>query len=383
MKNYMKGQSPMKFDEFTLILLGAVIFLGITAIALSTPGEFPPSTDPNEVTLTLYPGASADFNFKIAPKISEVNISTTGTISNWIYLSNSKFGLTREGVTVNVNIDVPNNVKTGIYNGTIIVRSKEGKTELKVSINIPETYQFDSQIIDLSNFDVEYLNETKTLVELENYVIKNNHLLDNKLILDNLRIESNQLKTIKEANIKFVVYTKENFGSIIVLQNGIEIFNENVGAGAVNIPLDISNLQQLNNIEITTTSPGLLFWTQNLYDTRNISVNLILEGNTEESIFNFELDKKYLNKLSKVQITYQIQNYDLEDNTSTELKIKLNNQTIHSRNPSLTTFNNIFEYDILEKPIKLLENNIIEFEFNEKAKYEIKDAKLIIFTGII
>ncbi len=383
MKNYMKGQSPMKFDEFTLILLGAVIFLGITAIALSTPGEFPPSTDPNEVTLTLYPGASADFNFKIAPKISEVNISTTGTISNWIYLSNSKFGLTREGVTVNVNVDVPNNVKTGIYNGTIIVRSKEGKTELKVSINIPETYQFDSQIIDLSNFDVEYLNETKTLVELENYVIKNNHLLDNKLILDNLRIESNQLKTIKEANIKFVVYTKENFGSIIVLQNGIEIFNENVGAGAVNIPLDISNLQQLNNIEITTTSPGLLFWTQNLYDTRNISVNLILEGNTEESIFNFELDKKYLNKLSKVQITYQIQNYDLEDNTSTELKIKLNNQTIHSRNPSLTTFNNIFEYDILEKPIKLLENNIIEFEFNEKAKYEIKDAKLIIFTGII
>ena len=373
--NETKGQMAPKFDEFTLILLGAVIFIGILAVALSTPSEFPPRLSPIELTIDMEPGESYVFDFNITRKLSRVNASTTGQIASWITLSDTQIGITNGFKKVTARIDVPDFVDPGTYTGKIVVRSREGRADIDVTVVIPPVRNLEARTFELGSFYVTYLDEIRELDTRESYSVRKNHFGGDPLTLV-AEIEAEDLTVVDSAAVRLNVDSTNNYGPLIVTQNGEEVFKETVGPGEVFVPLNASDVQGFNTVVVSSGGPGIFFWATNTYDVSDVALEIGFDGQIERK-FSFDATEEEVRKLDHLQLTFLVNDADIP---VPELRVKVNDQTVFLKTPSTGIFNENLVGDLFGASIRLEEENTIELSFDQKGRYEVGEASLTIFS---
>lgn len=372
----MKGQfDKMKFDEFSLVILGGIIFLGILLLSFGTPGEFPPKVTPSAVTLNLDPGSFETFDINISGKISEVNITTSGEIATWIQPSRADLGVLREKTTVLVTVSVPSAASAGTRKGKIIVSGKEGRDEVEVTVVISSFKRLASRVFGIGDFRVSYLSGSRTLDTRGDTFVSKSYLYEKPLNLVGI-VNPEELPILTSGFASFVVEDTNNYGPIILTQNGRQIFSEVVGPGEVIVPLNLTDVRKSNTITIRADNPGIFFWAENVYSIRNVSLDIGYRGSAPKT-FNFTLLPEEARKFDHAQITYNVRGVSPG---LPPMRISLNGQTVFFERPPATFFSNSFARDISGGPIKVGEKNSLVFSFDQEASYDLSDANIIVFT---
>lgn len=371
----MKGQK-LKFDEFSLVILGGIIFLGILVIGFSTPGEFPVRVTPTEVSLDLDPGSSASFDFNVSRKVSGVNASTSGSIASWITLSRYDIGATGDSIaTVTATVNVPESARSGVHTGKIVVLSREGRAEIDVRVSVSAVKQLTSRTFSMGDFRVSYSSGAETIGTHEGTFVSKSYLFEKPLQIVGL-VDEEKLPILVRGTVRFVVEDTNNYGPIIVTQNGQQIFSELVGPGEVVVPMNMSNMRRSNTIRIESGAPGFFFWAENLYNIRDVSVDISYEGPVSKT-FSFGLTPQEFGKFDSVQITYVA---GTASPALPPMRIDLNGQTAFFEVPPRTVFNRKVSRDIFGAPFSVGERNNVTFSFGDEASYEVTDARLTVFS---
>ncbi len=374
----MKGQfERLKFDEFSLVILGGIIFIGIFLLAFSTPPEFPPKVSPALITLSLDPGSFETFTINISGKISGVNITTSGDIATWILPSKTELGLLKEKESVPVTVSVPSSASAGTRKGKLIVQSREGRDEVEVTVVVSAFKRVTSRTLGIGDFKVSYLSGSRNLDSQGETFVSKSYLFEKPLNLVGI-VNEEELPVLVGGTVSFIVEDTNNYGPIIVTQNGREIFREVVGPGEVIVPLNITNMRRSNTITVRADAPGIFFWAENLYSIRDVSLDISYEGSVPK-VFNFTLAPEEYKKFDRVQITYNVKG---ATPSLPPLKISLNGQTLYSNTPPLTTFNQQFSRDVFGNIINVGEKNTLKFSFDQEASYDLADATLVVFTRV-
>lgn len=371
----MKGQfEKLKFDEFSLIILGAIIFLGIMAISFTTPSEFPPKVSPLTVSLNLDPGSSERFNINVSGKVSGVNISTSGEVGGWLAPGRTDLGALQKTETVPVTISVPSTASAGLHTGKITVFGKEGKVEVDVSVVVSAMKSLTSRTVPLGDFKVSYVSGTRTLDMRNKTFVSRSYLYEKPISMLGL-VTDEELPILQFGRVKMVVDDTNGYGPIIVTQNGREIFKEAVGPGLLVAPLNLTEIRNTNTIRISADYPGPFFWTENIYDLRDVLVDITYKGSVPKS-FNFTLEPEEYKRFDHVQVSFRVKDSSAK---LPPLKIALNGKTIFFGTPPTTTFNKDFSRDTFGSVIDMGAKNTLTFSFDQDASYEIADATLVVF----
>lgn len=368
-----KGQ--FKFDEFSLILIGAIIFLGMVAISLTTPSEFPPKVAPTSIKLDLDPGSYQQFNINITGKVSGVNITASGEIADWIYLYETDLGALKERKIYPVTISVPGIATTGTHTGKIVVSAKEGKAEVDVVVVVSPVKRLNAKTLPIGDFKVSYSAGTDVLDSAGNTFVSKSYLYEKPLSLVGV-VEDAKLPIIDGAYVRFVVEDTNNYGSVIVTQNGRKVFDEVVGPGEVIVPLNVSDVRKSNTVTIRADNPGLFFWAENVYSIRDVELSASYNGPVAK-VYNFTLLPAEYTKFDHFQLTYGVRS---ATPNLPPLRIELNGQTIYLDAPSTAGGNLQISRDVFGGIIGLKEKNSMRFSFDQGASYEVTGAILTVFN---
>ncbi len=370
----MKGQG-FKFDEFSLIVIGSIIFMGMVAIALTTPSEFPPRVAPLTMKLDLDPGSYQQFSINITGKISGVNVSTSGEIADWFYLVETDLGAFKEKKIYPVTINVPQTATPGTHKGKIIVSSKEGRAEVDVTVVVSAVKRLNAKTLPLGDFKVSYSAGTDVLDSAGHTFVSKSYLYEKPLSLVGV-VDESKLPILDGGYVKFVVEDTNNYGSVIVTQNGKRIFDEVVGPGEVIVPLNMSDVRRSNTVTIRADNPGLFFWAENVYSIRDVELATSYNGPVVKT-FDFTLSPNEYTRFDHFQLTYNVG--EVTPNLP-PMRIEVNGQTIYLDEPPTESGNIQISRDVFGGIIGLREKNTMRFSFDQGASYEIIDAVLTVFN---
>lgn len=371
----LKGQEKVRFDEFAIVLLGGIIFLGILLIAFNTPTEFPPKVSPASLRFELSPGDSQTFSINITGRISSSNITTSGVVGDWINVPQTNLGVLTQNTLITMTLNVPATATSGTHTGKIIVSGAGGKFEVDVTVFVTAIKKLTSRSLTVGDFKVRFLNEDRILDSVDNANTARSYFGEKKINLIGI-LEEEDIPLAKSAVARFVVEDTNNLGPIIVTQNGVDVFKQQVGPGEVVVPLNVSDMKRSNVVSIRSDTPGIFFWAENVYNIRNAEFEVSLEGSAPKT-FNFTLLPEEINKFDHFQLTFLAKG---PATPSTPLRITINDQAAYLAVPSPTVFSQNFARDLLGRTLVIGEINSIMFSFDQHSAYEIEDAILTIFT---
>lgn len=367
-------KAQIRIDEFAFVLLAGIVLIVILMIIWGTPTEAPPIVEPTSVSLSIPRNLSSFFELKIKGKLTNVTLSSTGEIKNWITFNKNNFDILELDV-VKVKVKVPD-VPARIYTGNIIVRSVGGEVKVPVRIEVVElvTREF-SRTIPLGDFSVSYTVGTETLDSKENFEVFAGYLSNYPASLVGI-LKEEKIAIVKDAYIQLIVEETNAAGNLIVLFNDEEVFNRKASPGEVLIPINLSLLKRSNTVTIKAGMPGWMFWMNTVYRFKSASFVVSYKG-----IFSFEktfaLDQDEVTNFDRFHLIYRVKNYS---RPLPEMIIKLNHQVVFSQSPPLAFFNATFNKDILGNKLFLnVGNNTISFLFEKEAFYEVRNAVLTVY----
>lgn len=367
----LKGQT--RIDEFAFVLLAGLIFIIILMLAWGTPAETPPFVEPTSISLTIPRNMSSTFDLNITGKLSNVTLSLTGEIKNWISFSKNNFDVL-DSTTVRVKVRVPN-VPTGSYNGRIVVNSAGGQQSISVNIQVSERQIEElSRSISLGDFSVSYTAGTETLDSKEDIEVSAGYLSSYSKNLVGVLTEK-KLEMVENGHIQLIVDETNNAGNLIVSFNDKEVFNKNVGAGEIIVPIDRSMIKKSNTISISAGLPGWKFWMSTVYRLRSASFVINYKGVFSKDI-QFSLDDNEIKNFARFHLFSRVKSPPAP---LPEMIIKINNQVVFSERPPLTWINETFYRDILGNSLILSPENTISFLFESEASYEISGTILNVY----
>ena len=367
----MKAQA--KIDEFAFVLLAGLILIIILMIAWGTPTEAPPFVQPTSISLTIPRNMSSTFDLNITGALSNVTLSATGGIRNWISFSKSNFDVSGS-TSVRVKVKVPN-VAIGTYEGRINVKSVGGQQSVSVNVLVAE-HQVEefSRSISLGDFSLIYTAGEETLDSKEDIEVSGGYFSTYSKNLVGVLTEK-KLGMVEDGYIQLIVDETNNAGNLIVSFNDKDVFNENVGAGEILIPIEKSMIKRSNTVRIGTGMPGWQFWMSTVYRIRSASLVVNYEGIFSKEM-EFSLDENEITNFARFHLVYRTKSYSTP---LPEMAIKVNNQIVFSQKPPLSFFNSTFERDILGNSLFLSPENTISFSFDTEASYEISGAILNVY----
>lgn len=282
----------------------------------------------------------------------------------------------------------------GSYGGTVVLIVLLGfilfylvvvPSEYKEELNLTPTPKFNSIILQEYPSKL-YLQEDDDLrtkistLTIEKVTLDNTPIQENTLLLtqgivrksvfseDVLTFDFNinNLNDVYKMYLNLNVIGKENSGLVILTLNDVKIYsgearnNENL-----NIILPSHYLKETNNIKISVSSPGFLFWRTNSYVFSSI----------------YLLEEKYSRSNSKVTRLVVLNSKDLADSESIKfsaypkklssfdkpIKIEINGNLIYSGVTSSSSGINV------EIPREYLRagTNSIDFEVERDGSYEL------------
>lgn len=369
----MKG----KFDEFGIILMGAVIFMGILAFGFTTPSEFPPKITPEKVSLDVDPGTIETFVVNISARVSQANISASGPIAEWVTFSRTDLGATgSKGEKVTVTVDVPENAKIGTHKGKIVVKAKEGEDSLDLTVAVAPIKRLVSRTVPLEDFSVRYVKgENRVLESRDKAWISRSYLNENELRMV-VEADPAEIPVLKNANIRFNVDDATNFGPLVILQNGVKIFDENVGEGEVVVPLNVSGIEDVNTIKMQSGSPGIFFWADNVYQVSNVQIDAKFDGSIPKN-FQFRMSPEEQTRFDHLQLSYVVRG---SSSSLPPLKVQFNDQVIYFTAPVKTSFNQNVDRDIFGGKLVAFPTNNLTFSFEQPGSYDVSEAAVTFYT---
>ncbi len=366
-----KGQT--RIDEFSFILLAGIVIIIILTISWSTPTEPAPVITPTTKSLTIGKGMSSSFDINITGYLSNVTLSASGDIKNWVTFSKNHFDIYGQEV-VTVKVRVPNSASIGTYNGLVTVQSTGGSTSVHVTVEIPQIVTTEmSSSFQLGDFTVRYASGSKTLDSKEKFDVYTGYFSSYRLNLIGI-LTDDELAMVKDGYIKLIVEDTNAAGNLVVYFNDGVAYNKVAGLGEIIIPLDKDQIKKSNSAVIGAGTPGWQFWMNTVYRFRYAELVVNYLGSLSKNI-PFTLDQ---------DMTSGFQRFILSATTSatslSQLAIKVNDQTVYYQNPPLAFLNITFDRDTAGNKLNLnAGNNTISFAFQQQASYELRNTVLTVY----
>lgn len=362
-----------KIDEFAFVLLAGLLLIVILMIAWGTPTEAEPLVEPTSISLSIPRNMSSTFDINITGKLTNVTLSASGEIKDWVSFNKNLFDVS-DSTVVTIKFKVPN-VTIGTYTGKIVVESLGGEKSISVSISVVELQLKEySRSIPLGDFSVSFTEATETLDSKENLEVSAGYFSNYPKSLVGVLTEEN-LEIVTDGYIQLIIEETNSAGNLIVLFNNKEVFNKKVGVGEIIISIDKSQIEKSNSIVIKAGMPGWKFWMSTVYRLKTAKFVVNYEGAFSKDI-QFSLSQDEIDNFDRFHLIYRTKNYSIP---LQEMIIKINYQIVFSDTPPLTFFNKTFQKDILGNSLFLTDNNTISFLFEKQAFYEISNAILNVY----
>jgi uncharacterized protein (UPF0333 family) len=369
----LKGQA--RIDEFAIILLAGILLIIILAYVWAPSEKIPPELEPTSKTLTLAKDATSTFNLKIIGDLSNVTVSTSGEISGWISFNKNDFDVINS-TSVKVTVRVPETISLGTYTGRIKVSSDEGEESMKLTVDVVEAAELASSTFRLGSFSVRYTEASEVLDSKEDLKISKGSFSGKSASLGGIISEAKS-QFVTGGSLHLIIEESNELGNLIILLNNEEIFDKKVDSGDLIIPIDSSQIEESNLIELKASSPGWRFWETTKYEIGLAKFTVDFEGILPKE-FTFTLEEEEADNFDHLHLSFRLKDHSTP---LPDLLISLNDQMLSFKQPPLFLFNETFEKDMVGSPIYLAEDNIISFSIEEEGHYEMANGILVIYYG--
>jgi hypothetical protein len=339
----MKSQAPPRVDEFAFILLASLIFIGIMLIFWTTPQEAPPSLEPKSISVRMLPNTQKTITFKIIGNLTGINLVSNGTLPDIISFTENNFNVVGEK-EVKATLMAP--IGYGVYSGYIIARGKGGEDAIYVKVNVVPTLTLTSRSFSIEDFKVSNFGNEKIVDSKTDFIVEKS-LFSSKsatLILRPERME------IEEAKIKITIADVKGPGFLVVKFNGNVIFRKKTTQVFEEIPLNVSDIKEMNfiSIEVKNEGFGVLSKTSyNIFDARVIVKYKSMPFSFEVPLSQSEIDNFYALEFSSTLVQ---QGYP-------SVEIKVNNQKVFIGKLPITAFRLNITKDLMGNNLLLSSSN--------------------------
>lgn len=150
-----------------------------------------------------------------------------------------------------------------------------------------------------------------------------NNLLGSHFEKFDVELGSEILNGLKNVKISFDIAETNLYGNLVVKWNGESVLDTKANLNHYNITIDPEKVKLSNNIEISCSGPGLLFWASTVYSLRDFNVKAEYGP---EKIQSFDLSLKELDTWEKGVLKF----YTTKGQQA-ELIIKINNDEIYRK----------------------------------------------------
>lgn len=369
------NKAQARLDEFAFILLAGISLIILLMIVWTTPPENPPVVEPTSKSLTMLNGTTTTFTINITgPRITNVTLSVTGEISNWISFSENNFDVPQSKL-VTVYVNVPTNTIPRTYTGKIIIESTGGREEVSVTIRVVTTpvEVLSTRQILLGDFSVSYAVGSKTLDSQENVRVIGGHFSSKTVNLIGI-LTDEEFSILKDGYIRLIIVDTNELGNLIVEVNGVKVYDQVGSPGEILIPLNSSMIYKSNIIKIKAAPPTWVFWKSTTYDFRSVEFVVNFKGISSKEI-EFSLSPEEVDGFDHFTLSALL--------TYTpplpELQIRINDQIVYFQKPPLAVMRADFKRDILENPLILhAGNNSISFSLLTSGLLEFSNTILTV-----
>lgn len=342
------------FDEFALIIIAVVIFIGIFALSLTSSMDTKPSIYPREISLSLLPNERTTVTIKVTGNSSNTTLEAEGLITNLISFSESSFVLHGEK-EIKVRINAP--LSSGSFFGYIVAKTSAGEDKIPVRLFVSNQYQLTYRSISYPDFTISNYGREKVVDLKENDYVEKSIFSDKKLRLVFQLAETE----VEEAYVSVIVSEYSGQGELIVRQNDEVLFKKKVEIGEVKVPLNISKLTTISFITIEASNPSWNIFGKTRYEIYQAKIVVRYKGYSQE--FDLNLERGEIDRFHSIEITSLLQtSYPIPG-----LEIRINDQIVYRGKIPLTAFRINITKDVLGEKLILKENNKIKFYLVEEG----------------
>ncbi|MCS7123554.1 MAG: hypothetical protein RMJ17_03215 [Candidatus Aenigmarchaeota archaeon] len=220
--------------------------------------------------------------------------------------------------------------------------------------------------IRIGDFTTSHTAGSQT-IETRKYIEVSRGLFENKKFSFSAEIADN-LDNVIDGWVELYVLESGN-GKIIVRVNDEVVYSQKANPGKIKIPVERSILKSYNVIEISSSMPGLQFWSTNIYNIEKVEFGINIYGNVIKR-YDFLLYGSELKSFSRGEVKFNVE----EREGTGDLIIKINGKEFFRGIPS-GSFSKTFEiFDVgLVNGV-----NTIEFYTERDTSYKLDDVQIII-----
>ncbi|MCS7093761.1 MAG: hypothetical protein RMJ18_01075 [Candidatus Aenigmarchaeota archaeon] len=362
----MKAQR-VGFDEFALILVAVMIFIGMLAIYWSSTAETKPYILPREISLSLVPNETVKITIKVLANASSVTLESEGPISNFITFSENNFPVFGEK-EVRININAPKS--TGTFVGSIKAKSSAGEDKVSFKLVVSKAYALKYRAVTIQDFSVSNYGKEKVVDQKERDFVEKSVFSDKKI---RLVLQLNESE-IEDAYVSVVVSESTGPGELVVMQNSEILQSKKVEVGELKIPLNLTQLQSINFITIQANNPGWNIFGKTRYDIYSAKVVVKFKGYSQT--FDLDLSRDEIDKFYSIEFSSLIQtSYPVPT-----LEIRINDQIAYKNVVPLTGLRLNMTKDILGESFVLKEKNKIKFSLATEGYIDFKNNIIKIYS---
>ncbi len=370
-----------KIDEFTFVLLAGLLLIFVLAFSWAVPTEGAPVVEASEFTIKAIPGEETKFDFTIGSVqgLTSVNLTAKGEVSDWIKFSKNNFNVDDSTVVV-VTIEPPKDVEFGTYSGKVYIQSEGGKDEFSLSVEVVDEDELTTTERMISenefpiDFSVVYAKGTDLLDFKQDVAVSRSYVSSRSETLTGL-ITDDRIDITTGGSVQLLIEDTNGFGNLIVYINDQKIYDNEVGAGEILIPIDKDYIERGNIVKIEADYPGIVFWGATRYDIQSAKLNLDYEGASAQS-FNITLNDYEIENFKQFNLFGRVKTHS---SYLPNMLIKVNNQISYFQKPPVSILETSLDEDMFGNPLYLKEGkNTLLFMFEENAVYELTDAFLTV-----
>jgi hypothetical protein len=352
----MKSQvAPSIRDEFAFVLLAALIFIGIMLVFWTTPVEAPPSLEPRSISVRMLPNSQKTVTFKIIGNLTSVNLVANGSLSNILTFSENNFNVYGEK-EIKATLNSPSSY--GKYIGYIIARGKGGEDAIEVIVNVVPTLNLTHRAISLEDFKISNYGGEKILDSKSDFIVEKS-LFSSKAAKLVFRLESLE---IEKAKLKLTIDEASGPGYLVIKLNGNTIYKKKIVDGHFEeIPLNVSDLKEVNFISIEVENEGFGIFFKTFYHF--FSVEVRVKYRSVPYFFEIPLSKQEIDNFYAFELSSTLvqQNYP-------SVEIKVNNQKVFIGKLPITALRLNITKDLMGNPLLLFSTNNISISLTTEGE---------------
>ncbi len=189
------------------------------------------------------------------------------------------------------------------------------------SSDIARSVYFDDMVVGQQS-----LKSLKSAIELE---VSKGMFSDARQEIS-IEIPQETLSDAVGGKIIFDVSNTNQYGELVVVFNGMELFNKNVPTGRYEISVSKNSLKPENTLVIYATGPGAKFWASTVYALRDFSFNVVIES---KQVLFFNVFPEEIDIWNTGVMNFQVAKASNEDS---KLIASINGKEIYNRFPTTT-----------------------------------------------